>query len=134
MSRPKPRKTSLARLSPTDPPALETPSAPSPQVAPAAAAAPPTASEPPAAPAASSVGERRKYRHKVSFYQDEDDTARVRAAILHTNHLEGPRSLSEFIHHAVMAEVRRLEERYNDGEPWPGVGARELPQGRPMGR
>ncbi len=58
----------------------------------------------------------------------------MRAAILHANHLEGPRSLSEFIHHAVMAEVERLERKDKDGDAWPGVGARELPQGRPMGR
>lgn len=70
----------------------------------------------------------------MSFYQDTDDTARVRAAVLNTFHTEGPRSLSEFIHRAVMAEVQRLEKRHNDGRPWPGVGARELPQGRPMGR
>ena len=53
----------------------------------------------------------------------------MRAAILHTNHLEGPRSLSEFIHH----EVERLERKYDDGQAWLGDGASELPQGRPMG-
>lgn len=131
MSRPTPRKTSLGRLSPVDPaPQASTPAE---TTSPATSTTPPAPAEPAPAPASESVGERRKYRHKVSFYQDEEDTARVRAAILHTNHLEGPRSLSQFIHHAVMAEVRRLEERYNDGEPWPGVAARELPQGRPMG-
>ena len=57
----------------------------------------------------------------------------MRAAILHTNHLEGPRSLSEFIHHAVMAEVERLERKYDDGQAWLGDGACELPPGRPMG-
>lgn len=133
MSRPTPRKTSLGRLSPVDPAPQATASAPAETRAPATSTTPPAPVEPATAPASEPVGERRKYRHKVSFYQDEEDTARVRAAILHTNHLEGPRSLSQFIHHAVMAEVRRLEERYNDGEPWPGVAARELPQGRPMG-
>ncbi|PYF96387.1 hypothetical protein SAMN05216184_11947 [Georgenia satyanarayanai] len=131
MSRPTPRKTSLARLSPTDPPPPAA-SAPGPEVA-APAAPPPPGAGPVAAPAGQPAGEKRKYRHKVSFYQDEDDTARVRAAILHTNHIEGPRSLSEFINHAVMAEVERLERKHNAGQPWPGVGARELPQGRPMG-
>ena len=33
----------------------------------------------------------------------------------------------------VMAEVERLERKYNGGQPFPAVGARELPQGRPMG-
>ena len=46
---------------------------------------------------------------------------------------EGSRSLSQFINQAVMAEVERLERKYNNGEPFPPVGARELPQGRPMG-
>jgi len=128
-ARPQPRKSSLSRRSPADPPAT----------APAAAPPAPTPSVEPATPQAPRVetsapsGERPKYRHKVSFYQDEEDTARVRAAIVNTNHLEGPRTLSKFINQAVMAEVRRLEELYNDGQPWPSVGARELPQGRPMG-
>lgn len=132
MSRPTPRKTSLGRLSPVDPAPQHAASTPAETTAPATSTTP-TAPVDPAPALAEPVGERRKYRHKVSFYQDEEDTARVRAAILHTNHLEGPRSLSQFIHHAVMAEVHRLEERYNDGKPWPGVAARELPQGRPMG-
>ena len=76
---------------------------------------------------------KRKYPHKVSFYQSPEDTDRVRGAILHTMTTEGPRSLSQFIHQAVMAEVERLEREYNDGQPFPSVGARELPQGRPMG-
>jgi hypothetical protein len=46
---------------------------------------------------------------------------------------EGSRTLSQFIHKTVMAEVERLERKYNDGQPFPAVGARELPQGRPMG-
>ncbi len=41
-------------------------------------------------------------------------------------------SLSQFIHQAVMAEVQRLERKHNNGQPFPSVGARELPQGRPM--
>ena len=76
---------------------------------------------------------RRKYPPKVSFYQDREDTDRVRGAILHTMATEGTRSLSQFINQAVMAEVERLERKYNGGQPFPAVGARELPQGRPMG-
>lgn len=76
---------------------------------------------------------QRKYPPKVSFYQDPEDTARVRGAILHTMTTEGSRSLSQFIDRAVMAEVVRLEAKYNGGKPFPPVGARELPQGRPMG-
>jgi hypothetical protein len=76
---------------------------------------------------------KRKYPAKVSFYQERADTDRIRGAILHTMATEGSRSLSQFINQAVMAEVERLERKYNGGQPFPAVGARELPQGRPMG-
>lgn len=97
--------------------------------------------QPAAAPAATTPAPARKaptrragnkYPPKVSFYQDPDDTDRVRGAILHTMAAEGPRSLSQFINKAVMTEVERLERKYNNGQPFPAVGA-ELPQGRPMG-
>ncbi|PLC10653.1 hypothetical protein AUQ48_17280 [Kocuria flava] len=128
MGRPAPRKSSLAGSTPvTPPPAEPAPTAPAPQ-APAA----PAAEERPAA--AASEKKKSKYPPKVSFYQDPADTARVRGAILHTQVTEGPRSLSDFINSAVMAEVQRLEAKYNGGQPFPGVGARGLPQGRPMGR
>jgi hypothetical protein len=58
----------------------------------------------------------------------------VRGALLHTQVAEGTRSLSDFVNTAVMAEVHRLEAKYNDGRPFPAVGARGLPQGRPLGR
>ncbi|WP_243696475.1 ParB family protein [Aeromicrobium camelliae] len=77
---------------------------------------------------------KKKYPSKASFYQDPEDTARVRGAILYTMATEGPRSFSDFVHAAVMAEVERLEAKYNDGKQFPGVGPRELPQGRPMGK
>ena len=97
-----------------------------PQTAPAAA---------PPAPTRKTSTRRagNKYPPKVSFYQDPEDTDRVRGAILHTMAAEGPRSLSQFINKAVMTEVERLERKYNDGAPFPAVGAGELPQGRPMG-
>lgn len=113
MSRPAPRKSSLAGSSPVAPPAE------------------PATPEP--ARATSSSSDKTKYRHKVSFYQDPDDTARVRGAILHTQVSEGARGLSQFVNDAVMEKVAQLEAKYNNGEPFPAVGARELPQGRPMG-
>jgi hypothetical protein len=136
--RPERKKSSLGRLSPADPAAQQATQAPAPaETAPADAVPRQPDPAPPAGAARSArqtpAGEGRKFRHKVSFYQEEADTARVRAAILNTYPTEGARTLSQFIHHAVMAEVKRLEDRYNDGEPWTGIGARELPQGRPMG-
>jgi hypothetical protein len=137
MNRPAPRKSSLTGSNPIAPPPPAT-------AQPAEAAAPPAATVTPPAPAAkpqskpaakpaAEPGEAKKYRPKVSFYQDPADTDRVRGAILHTQVQEGSRSLSKFIDDAVMEKVAALEEKYNGGQPFPAIGARELPQGRPMG-
>lgn len=126
-NRPTPRRSSLVGSSPVTPPAA--PSAPE--------AEQPTASsepQPAAAPRSTPTKKATKYPPKVSFYQAREDTDRVRGAILHTMASEeGARSLSQFIHQAVMEKVEALEAKYNGGRPFPPVGARELPQGRPMG-
>ncbi|MGO1568937.1 MAG: ParB family protein [Brachybacterium sp.] len=83
------------------------------------------------APAAASSG--KKYPPKVTFYQPQDDTARMRGAFRHTDREEGDRSLSDFIHKAVMAEVERREQKYNSGKPFPDLEAGNIPRGRPMG-
>jgi len=74
----------------------------------------------------------RRHPNKVSFYQEPEDTARLRGAVLHTMVAEGHRSLSQFIIRAVMKEVQRVEDKYNDGKPFPAVAANEMPQGRPQ--
>lgn len=134
-NRPAPRRSSLAGSTPvTPPPAAAEPAPvvdPTPVVeAPAAVSPPQRATSPAAAPA-----RKTKYPPKVSFYQDPEDTARVRGTILHTMALEGGRfrNLSQFIDQAVMAEVQRLEAKYNNGQPFPPMAPGELPQGRPMG-
>lgn len=124
--RPAPRRSSLAGQSPVAPP--EPTEAAQPAAQPAAPEPEPEPEESPQRPQRT-----RKHRHKVSVYQDPADTDRVRGAILHTMTTEGWRTLSDFINHAVMTEVERLEAKYNGGKPFPPVGARELPQGRPMG-
>lgn len=136
--RPAPRRSTLAGATPAAPARTvdEQPdSQPAPEVQAAPAGQQTPAPAPEVVPAAEQApaGRRTKYPPKVSFYQDPADTARVRGAILHTMVSEGSRSLSQFIHHAVMAEVQRLEDKHNGGRPFPPVGARELPQGRPMG-
>lgn len=160
MSRPTPRRSSLAGASPVTPPAparqdlmpAATPppaaasEAPVPQVRAAASGHRPidrtgwTTEEKEAAEeevrdeAYERTSRRRsKYPPKVSFYQDPEDTARLRAAILYTMAAEGHRNLSQFINRAVMAEVERLEAKYNHGQPFRPVIAGDLPQGRPMG-
>lgn len=135
-TRPAPRKSGLAGASPFEPPAPMPPAAEAPTVDAAAEPAPAVAEAPAAARPARATPAKKagsKYPPKVTFYQDAEDTARVRAAILHTMVTEGSRNLSQFVNAAVMAEVERLEARYNDGKPWPPVASGEMPQGRPMG-
>lgn len=116
--RPKPLRSSLSGSSPITPPTA------TPQV---------VAQQPKAPKETVKVKEEKpKYPPKVSFYQDRDDTDRVRGALLHTMATEGPRTLSQFIDDAVMKEVKRLEKKYNSGKPFPKLGAGKLPQGRPL--
>lgn len=105
--------------------------APSPNPSPAAAEAP--ASQPRRRSTSAPRRAGTKGPSKISIYQDREDTDRVRGAILHTMASEGSRTLSQFIHNATMAEVERLERKYNNGKPFPPAGVGELPQGRPMG-
>lgn len=113
------RKNPFAHVSPATP-ATERPAA-----APEAAAAPePTKTEPVKKPAT-------KYPPKVTFYQGQEDTARMRGIYRLTNAQEGDSSLSDFIHKAVMAEVQRREKKYNGGNEAPDIG---VPRGRPMGQ
>ena len=70
---------------------------------------------------------------KVGFYQHPDDAARMRAAFRQTNGKEGDRSLSDFIQKAIMAEVERREQLYNNGQPFEAVLPGEGPIGRPEG-
>lgn len=78
------------------------------------------------------VSEKKTYPPKVSFYQSREDTARMRGAILATRTEEGYRSMSDFLHAAAMAEVERLEAKYNNGEPFPSVEADRGHAGRPL--
>lgn len=115
MSRPSPRQSGLTGRGPIKPPQSPHDAPTSAQVAGAASSKP------------------RKYRHKVSFYQDSEDTARLRAALLAQMPQPGAaRTLTQFIDRAVMAEVQRLERELNDGKPFPGVEAGEGPRGRPL--
>lgn len=70
---------------------------------------------------------------KTSFYQHEENASRMRAAYLNTQLHTGYRSLSEFINAAIDEKVSSLELTYNDGNHWPPLGAREIPQGKPLG-
>ncbi|WP_300345580.1 hypothetical protein [Nesterenkonia sp.] len=87
-----------------------------------------------AAPAAAPPKKTADGRNrKMTFYLDDDDASRIRGALLHTMAQEGTRSLTDFIHKAVLKEVERLEATYNNGEPFPKVAAGSIPRGRPVG-
>lgn len=100
------------------------------------AATPTSTTEPteaPRTPTPAAAPSGKRYPPKVTFYQSQDDTARMRGAFRHTDREEGDRSLSDFIHKAVMAEVERREKKYNGGQPFPDLEAGSIPRGRPMG-
>jgi hypothetical protein len=65
-----------------------------------------------------------------SPYFTTTDAERVRAAYDAAGHLEGYASISELIEEATLKEVRRLQRKYNNGKPWPGLPAGQLPTGR----
>ena len=70
---------------------------------------------------------------KVGFYAPEDDVRRARGAFIATMSLPGhPRTFSDFITQALMAEVTRLEEAHNDGHPFPPASTEDTPRGRPL--
>ncbi|GAB3186101.1 hypothetical protein GCM10027060_26360 [Nesterenkonia halophila] len=129
MTRPTPKKTSLNTQHPGEPPEEQ----PATQTAEEPPAQPPAAGEAPQETTGSKQTGKPKYPPKMSIYQDPADTDRIRGAIIHTMGQEGYRTLSQFVNSAVMEEVRRLEEKYNNGQPFPPVSAKGFPKGRPMG-
>lgn len=77
---------------------------------------------------------KRRYPNKASWYQDEADTKRMRAAFHATKDILGYASLSEFINAAVNDKVAGLEAEYNGGQPWLPIEAGRIPQGKPARR
>jgi len=64
----------------------------------------------------------------VSFSQDPERTARVRAAFLATMSELGPRSLSQFIDEAVMVEVEKPEAKSKGGKPFTECSGQAAPR------
>lgn len=77
---------------------------------------------------------KRRYPNKASWYQDEADTKRMRAAFHATKDILGYASLSEFINAAVNDKVTGLEAKYNGGRHWLPIEAGGIPQGKPARR
>ncbi|MGQ4533960.1 ParB family protein [Dermabacteraceae bacterium P13115] len=100
---------------------------------------PPMAGDQPAAPsgekAPSKPAEKQSKkaapkRRQTTIYQTEEQAERMHGAIMATMSSEGPHSISQFIITAAMAEMERLEKKYNGGEPFPPVSAGEFPTGQ----
>lgn len=128
-TRPAPRSSRLATLHPVSAP----PRAAAPEVAPESSPqpAPEVAPEVNTEQPAPSEKTERRHRHKVSFYQAEADTERVRGVLLNTMAYESYRTMTDFIAAAVMEKAERMEEKYNGGKPFPSIKPGGIPQGRP---
>lgn len=101
-----------------------------PKTDPVAALAGPANSEPARGSGPATVASAKT---KTGFYQDVDQAARARAAYTWTRAQESHRTFSDLIARAVLAEVQRLEAKYNDGQPWPGMQPGQIGTGKPLG-
>lgn len=148
-NRPAPRMSGLRDRTPAAPAPAATSTEPDmavPAIASATSVAQPqqeVAAEPPAAvsaapdvvqdsPAAAPAAPAASAGKKSSFYLGPVTRERMRAAYAHAWPREGFTSLSDLVDKAIMAEVERLEAEYNNGEPFPAVGERAIPRGRPI--
>lgn len=124
MTQPARRKSSLTGTSPVAP--AQPAETPPPKV---------PAQQPAQQPAEEPARPRRasQSKHKLSIYQDPEDTARLRAAYRLVLAQGKDRSFSDFINRVLITEVERLEAEHNGGRPFQGVGAGEIPTGRPVG-
>ena len=57
---------------------------------------------------------------QVTAYMTHEVRNRARAAFKATAHLEGDRNWSSFIEEAVLAETKRREQQYNNGQEYAG--------------
>lgn len=130
-NRPAPRKSSLSGSSPVHPPAVAPAAAEASAVAREAAEPPTSAQTRPAT--GGRTAKAKGWARKITVYQQEEDSARMRGAMVATIPYEGLTTLSAFVQSAIDEKVARLEEKYNNGEPFPPVGTGVIPTGRPMG-
>lgn len=131
-NRPQPRTSGLSGQSPVTPAAA----APTAQPAPAAKETEANTAHKKSAPAKAAPADtpKSKYPPKVSFYQDPEDTTRVRGALRGVmNQPDAATNMSQFISRAVMRVVQRLEAQYDQGKLFAPVQPGGVPRGRPMG-
>lgn len=66
-------------------------------------------------------------KKQVTFYMNETDLQRAKAAYQATSSQENDRIWSDFVARALLNEVERREALYNEGEPFPGKPAKLAP-------
>lgn len=98
------------------------------QLQPQITAQPPAQYAPPASPQQTPAKE--KTTKKASYYEPIELGKRMRRAYNATKYVEGHDSLSDFIVRLIEQECQRLEDLYNDGQPFEGDNA--VPKGRPV--
>lgn len=72
----------------------------------------------------------RKKPSSFAPYFTITDADQVRAAFLAAGQLEGHASISELIEAATLKEVRRLQRKHNNGQPWDGASPGSLRPGQ----
>lgn len=117
MNRPAGRKSSLSKDHPAAPePAAPTPTQPAPPERSVAPARKPQAD-----------------RAKVSFYTTHETAGQVRAALTHVPAaVHGYRNVSDLIDDAVNEKIQQLQQRHNQGKPWPAADPGSVSRGRPL--
>ena len=117
MTRPQPRRSTLGAVHPAVPPSAH-------ETAPAATQA--------AGKSRTSV-KTTTDRQKITAYVPADTAAQARAAIRHVPvAVHGYRNVSELVADALARLVQDLQDKHNDGQPWPPAEAGDVPRGRPV--
>lgn len=86
------------------------------------------AAPPAPAPATQATPESRR-RVQATFYARKATMDRIRGAVKVAGEREGYDSLTDLVLTTVLAEVERMEKKYNGGEPFAGVEPGSLPLG-----
>jgi hypothetical protein len=68
--------------------------------------------------------------NSISAKFTQDDAEQIRAVVKNVGLAEGYGSANDFVEAAVRRELRRVQRKYNGGQPWPGVPAGGLRPGR----
>lgn len=71
-------------------------------------------------------------KRKVSYYADDDENGRIRAAFMAGRDRYGWRSFTDFQLETILNRVEQLEQELNGGRPFEGVPPKGGQLGRPM--